>query len=219
MPANAIIFDFDGIIIDSETPEFQTWQEIIRDHGFDLPMQEWEKGLGASLQDFDPLVYLETLVDEPINKDSLLQKQRERLMQHILAQPPLPGICEYLASARQAGIKVACASSSPSEWVNGNLDRLGLLPFFDVVCTQEDVTRVKPSPDLYLLASQRLGVPPAEAIAVEDSPNGIRAARAAGLFTVAVPTPISQKLDLSQANLIIASLSHLPFEQFTQLVD
>jgi HAD superfamily hydrolase (TIGR01509 family) len=146
----------------------------------------------------------------------LLREQKELLNDALLCQPPLPGVTEYLASARATGVKVAVASSSGFSWVAGNLKRLQLWDFFDVVCTQEDVESVKPEPDLFLLALERLSIQADQAVVIEDSPNGILAARRAGIFVIAVPTSISSQLDLSQANLIIPSLSALPLEKLMQ---
>jgi HAD superfamily hydrolase (TIGR01509 family) len=217
MPLKALIFDFDGIIIDSETPEYLTWQRIYAGFGVDLPMQAWEKGMGSSLEAFDPPVYLEKCLGRPVDRPALREKQRKLLLEILYSQPPLPGVEEYLHRAKELGLKVAVASSSGIEWVRGNLERLGLLPNFHELCTNEDVTVVKPDPALYGLALTRLGVDANQAVAIEDSPNGIRAARAAGIFCLAVPTSVSRDLDLSQANLVIPSLEALDLDNLADL--
>jgi HAD superfamily hydrolase (TIGR01509 family) len=219
MPLKALIFDFDGIILDSETPEYQTWQRIYAQFGIDLPMHAWEKGMGSSLEAFDPPVYLEKCLGNPVDRPALREKQRMLLMDILGSQPPLPGVEKYLRRAKELGIKVAVASSSGIEWVRGNLDRLGLLHHIQVLCTKEDVKVVKPDPALYSLALSRLGVDADQAVAIEDSPNGIRAARAAGIFCLAVPTPVSRDLDLSQSNLVIPSLEALILDDLANLLN
>lgn len=216
MSLKALVFDFDGVIIDSKTPEYQTWQEIFAQFGHDLPMHAWEKGMGSSLDAFNPIVYLEQCLGEPVDRQALLDSQRKLLLDILSGQPPLPGVEEYLVRANELNIKVAVASSSGLDWVRGNLERLGLLPYFHQLCTKEDVQVVKPDPALYSLALTRLGVQAHEAVGIEDSPNGIRAARAAGIYCLAVPTPVSQLLDISQASLVVSSLKSLTLDELAK---
>ena len=174
--------------------------------------------MGSSLEAFDPPVYLEKCLGRPVDRPALRENQRGLLVEFLASQPPLPGVEEYLRRAKELEMKVAVASSSGIEWVRGNLDRLGLLPSFNELCTNEDVPIVKPDPALYSLALTRLGVDANQAVAIEDSPNGIRAARAAGIFCLAVPTPVSRDLDLSQANLVIPSLEALALDDLANLL-
>lgn len=119
-----------------------------------------------------------------------------------------------ILSVYRLGIRLAIASSSSRPWVTVHLKNLGLLSYFHTICTQEDVPEVKPAPHLFTLALHRLGVHASEAIVVEDSPNGILAAKQAGIFCIAVPNPISSQLDLTGANLILPSLEHLDLKRF-----
>lgn len=210
MTLRALIFDFDGVIIDSETPEYEIWQSILARFEVDLPLEDWERGMGSSLDAFDPVVYLEQRLGKRVERQALKQEHRGLLLADLAARPPLPGILETLIAAKQAGLRVGVASSSGIDWVRGNLERLGLLRYFDVLCTSEDVRLVKPDPALYRLALDRMEVDSHQAVAFEDSPNGIRAARAAGIYCVAIPTPVSIRLDLSQANRVVESLDRLP---------
>ncbi len=125
-------------------------------------------------------------------------------------QQLLPGVIEYLVAARQLGLKTAVASSSTRKWVMDHLNRFGIGGHFDAIVCREDVKRTKPDPDLYLTALRRLGVQPDEAIAFEDSTNGIHAAKAAGLFCVAVPNLLTADLDLTKADLRLLSLDAMP---------
>jgi HAD superfamily hydrolase (TIGR01509 family) len=121
-------------------------------------------------------------------------------------QQLLPGVFDYLVAARQLELKTAVASSSARKWVMDHVNRFGIGGHFDAIVCREDVKRTKPDPDLYLTALQRLEVRPDEAIALEDSSNGIHAAKAAGLFCVAVPNPLTADLDLTEADLSLLSL-------------
>jgi len=128
------------------------------------------------------------------------------------AQPLLPGIASCVSSARTRGLKLAVASSSTHKWVTRNLERFDLLDQFDAVCTRDYVEAVKPDPALYLLALERLGVASAEAIAFEDSPNGILAAKRAGIFCVAIPNPLTRELSLDLADRRLASLEEFSLD-------
>jgi HAD superfamily hydrolase (TIGR01509 family) len=218
MALKAIIFDFDGVILDSETPEYQLWQAILARYGVPLPLEEWERGLGSSPQAFDPLDYLEQQLGAPVARVTLKAEHRRLLLEQLANQGPMPGIRETLEAATLRGTRLAVASSSGLGWVEGYLTRLELRHYFQALCTAEDVAQVKPDPALYCLALQRLDVTAQEALVIEDSPNGIRAARAAGIFCLAVPTVISRQLDLSAANVMAPSLTTLAFEQLMALV-
>ena len=122
-------------------------------------------------------------------------------------QPLLPGVADRLAEARTIGLKTAVASSSEAAWVRPWLERHDLLDAFDAVCTRDDVTAVKPAPDLFLLAARRLGVPPEACLVFEDSPNGLRAARAAGMWAIAVPNGLTQPLEFPPHDLALESLA------------
>jgi HAD superfamily hydrolase (TIGR01509 family) len=125
----------------------------------------------------------------------------------ILARPALPGVVDLVAAARSAGLKLGVASSSSREWVSGHLSRMGMLQQFDCLRCRDDVAVVKPQPDLYLAMLTCLNVPAAEAVAIEDAPNGVVAAKTAGMWCVAVPNSITSGLDLSHADLVLPSLT------------
>lgn len=213
MSIKALIFDFDGLILDTETPNHESWQEIFRQYGFQLPMSEWQKGLGTSPEAFTPAKYLEELVGYPLNKKKVEHDQRLIALSMIFQLPPLPGVEKLLSDARASGIKIAVASSSTTDWVWCNLVRLGLLKYFDTICTGDEVDSVKPDPALFQLAISELGVLPTEAIVFEDSPNGILAANNAGIFCIAVPNSITGQLNLKHANFILKSLSEITLEE------
>jgi HAD superfamily hydrolase (TIGR01509 family) len=125
----------------------------------------------------------------------------------------MAGVRDYIADARRLGLRLGVASSSSRKWVVGHLERLGIHEFWDAVVTRNDVVRTKPSPDLYELVVRRLGVPASSAVALEDSPNGIAAAKEAGLYCVAVPNDLTRDLDVSRADVRLSSLAEVPLEQ------
>lgn len=219
MIVKGFVFDFDGLILDTEGPEYLAWVEIFKDYNVDFPITEWGKCVGSSFDTFNPYSYLESLVGRPVDRVSIKQRQNQRSDSLIEGMPPLPGVVEYLDYARENGIKLAVASSSNRQWVTSHLSSLGLLDRFDAVLTRDEVQNVKPDPELYLAAANALGIQPDEAVAFEDSPNGITAAQKAGLFCVAVPNAITRALFTDHADLILDSLSDLPPRILIQRVD
>jgi HAD superfamily hydrolase (TIGR01509 family) len=210
MTIKGLAFDFDGLILETELPIFQSWQDIYQMYGMELLLHEYAVVIGSSNEMFEPLDELEMRVHQPLNRDEIIEIQRLKVMEHILQQPVLPGVKEYLQQAQELRIKVCVASSSPRYWVEGHLTRLGLIDYFDSIYTKEDVLKVKPDPELYQQAANRMDLLPDEVIALEDSTNGIISAKLAGLYCVAVPNILTQTLDLSKADLVINSLAELP---------
>ncbi len=216
MTIKGLVFDFDGLILDTETPEYLVLQEIFKTYGTTLPLSEWNAALGASLEAFDPMAYLALKINQPLDQPALRKLWRVRSNILIQEQEPLPGVLKTIQRAQELGLKLAIASSSPHNWVFGHLAHLTLLDLFEVILTAEDVQNIKPAPDLYLKSVQSLGLKPSEAMAFEDSPNGIKAARTAGLFCVAVPNPVSRQLDVDHADLVIDSLASVTLDELIE---
>ena len=216
MAIKGFIFDFDGLILDTETPEYQAWQEVFQLFGTDLPLDKWAQAIGSTIQVFDPIDYLEIKTNQKINKKDLRSQHLARSLEIIYKQPVLPGVKKILLSAKEAGYRIGLASSSSCEWVTSHLQRLGLLHFFEVIFGSDDVEQVKPNPELYLRAVTALDLKPDEAIASEDSPNGIKAAKTAGLFCVAIPNDLTCQLNIQEADLIISSFAEVTL---TQILD
>ena len=209
----ALIFDFDGLILDTEMPEYEAWRQIYSEFDQHLDLETWGQIVGGtSASDFRPLPYLQTLTGRDLTPLNLSARASERNLACIAAQPPLPGVLEILHAAQHRGLGLAVASSSPHRWVDGHLARLGLSHFFQVVRCADDVSRTKPEPELYLSALEALGVSPLEAIAFEDSPHGVTAARRAGMFVVAVPNQVTAQLKIVGENLCLGSLAELSLE-------
>jgi len=214
----AVIFDFDGVILETEMPEYIAWREMCQEYGVDLPMAVWATTVGRTpFEVFNPYDYVEQQIGRPIDRQMAEAKYRLRHQELLMKQPIMPGVEERLKEARKLGLKLGVASSSPHEWVHGHLKRLGLHGYFDTIRTVDDVGRAKPDPDLYLAALEALGVTSEEAFAIEDSPVGITAARRAGLFCVAVPSVLTSQLDTSHANLRVDSLADVTLEDLIRL--
>jgi HAD superfamily hydrolase (TIGR01509 family) len=214
----ALIFDFDGLILDTETPEFQVWQEIYKEHGCELPISVWAQAIGTAQHTFNPYEYLETQLGRPITLEAVRQKQRERTAELISQQTTLAGVETYILEAKRLGLKVGIASSSSHAWVEGHLQRLGLLSYFDTIKCSDDVKQTKPDPELYLAVLKTLTLLPEQAFALEDSPNGAWAAKRAGLFCVAVPNTVTSQLPLDHADLRLTSLNEISLEQLLQKI-
>jgi HAD superfamily hydrolase (TIGR01509 family) len=214
----AVIFDFDGLILDTEGPEYHAWLEIYRAWACELPLAVWATGLGTSADAFDPCAYLEAQLGRPLDRDLVQRQRRRRARELLAAQTILPGVRDYIGDAKRLGLRLGVASSSSRDWVVGHLIRLGLDAAFDCIKCADDVARVKPDPALYLAVTQALGVRPQQAVALEDSPNGITAAKRAGLYCVAVPNALTRQLCLAHADLQLGSLTELPLERLLAML-
>ncbi|HEV2477654.1 MAG TPA: HAD family hydrolase [Candidatus Dormibacteraeota bacterium] len=208
----AIVFDFDGLILDTEEPIYRSWLEVYEAHGEDLPFERWVQTVGSTDTVFHPQHHLEEKLGRPLTQE-VLDRRKDRRTALILANRVLPGVVQRLDEAREMGLKLGIASSSTQEWVRGHLVRLGILDRFDCLRCRDDVANAKPEPDLYLAVLDCLGVSAEEAIAIEDSPNGVAAAKRAGMRCVAIPNSITASLDLSNADLILESLADLSVDQ------
>ncbi|MFC6591977.1 HAD family hydrolase [Deinococcus lacus] len=184
----AIVFDFDGTIFDTESREFWHWQQLYRDHGRELQLSDWQSGIGT-WGAFDPWLGLPPEVQE--NRSQVQADLHSRLMADLSEQDLRPGVRDLLGEIGRSGLRLGLATSSGREWVTRWLSAHGLQGTFEVMTTQDDVRRVKPDPELYALAVERLGLHPAECLAVEDSLNGATAAVAAGLRVAVVPNEVT----------------------------
>lgn len=215
----ALIFDFDGLILDTETPDLLAWQEVYKRHGQAISLQTWGQivgGTGNSI--FDPANHLEELMGYQLDLAAIKRLARQLSDAAILEQPILPGAKNLLESARIKPYRLAIASSSPHDWVDNHLKRLGLFDYFEVILCGDDVVRTKPDPGLYLAALRALNVHAGEAVVFEDSPNGILAANRAGIFSVAVPNPLTAQLGVDHARLVLNSLEDVSLVELDALL-
>jgi HAD superfamily hydrolase (TIGR01509 family) len=207
-----VVFDFDGLILDTEVPVYDAWQAIYAEHGHTLDFDKWSQCIGTH-DVFDPAVELATLCGRALDCAALTERHRvdcDALIAHEIVRP---GVHDYVREARRLGIRLGVASSSSRRWVEGHLARLGLREHFEVVRCRDDVKVVKPDPELYLAVLAATGVPGAEAVAIEDSPNGVWAAKRAGMKCVAVPNALTARLDLAHADLRLGSLAEVPLAE------
>ncbi|MFL5982327.1 MAG: HAD family hydrolase [Gaiellaceae bacterium] len=220
MAIRGLLFDFDGLLIDTETPSRLAYEELYREHGHELPLDRWATLVGTIGAEFSPDDHLEELVGRPLDRERIAERRRAREHELCDLEDLRPGIEDYLAEAERHGLKTAIVSSSTREWIARHLQRLDRVNGWDaIVAADGDVERAKPQPTLYLEALETLGLQPDEAIAFEDSLNGIRAAQAAGIFCVAVPNPITETFALGEADLLLGSLGELTLGDLLERVD
>ena len=213
----ALVFDFDGLILDTEEPVYRSWLEVYEAYGEELPFDRWVQIVGSTTVGFHPQHHLEERLGRALPQE-VLDRRIGRRTELVLANKLLPGVVEHLQAAKGSGLKLGVASSSTKEWVSGHLARLGILDRFDCLRCRDDVVKAKPDPDLYLAVLECLGVVASEAIAIEDSPNGVMAAKRAGMMCVAIPNSITARLDLGQADLLLGSLAEVTLPELLRRV-
>jgi HAD superfamily hydrolase (TIGR01509 family) len=219
MPLRALIFDFDGLLVDTESPSYAAWREPFTERQVELELGRWLQVVGTHDTVWDPVSELEQLTGETLDRAALVDEVNGRY--HTLAheQPTRDGVLALLEQAREAGLGLAIASSSRHTWVRAHLERLGLLDRFDAVVGRDLVGwRGKPAPDVYVEALRRLGVGAGDAVALEDSSNGVRSAVGAGVAVIAVPNPITQGLEFPGAAAVLDSLAGVTLADLQRLV-
>lgn len=217
-PLDGILFDFDGLILDTETTVFQAWSDKFGEHGQQLHLEDWAEILGKSGEELGPIEdFLKGFGDEK-KQQEIYQEVSKKELALVEKKEPLPGAVELIKKAKDAGLKLGIVSSSDRKWVHSHLDRLGLLEFFDHTSCFDDVDEAKPDPALYHLGLSKMGSSPEEVIVLEDSPNGVLAAKRAGLYCIAVPNQITRQLpffeDGGAPDRILESLVDFPWEEF-----
>lgn len=204
----ALVFDFDGLILDTETPLIDAYSDVHSAYGKPFDRNLFIREVGHADFAFDPWKEFGGTYD----RGELDREMRFYKQIRVLAQPILPGVVPMMDLARKMGLAVALASNSPHQHCNNHLERIGLLKRFQVIACREDVASPKPAPDLYQLAVGRLGLSPHEAIAFEDSHAGSVAAKRAGLWCVAIPNPSSTHHDFTHADCRAFSMAELTLE-------
>jgi HAD superfamily hydrolase (TIGR01509 family) len=209
----AVIFDFDGTILDTERTELAAWQFIYNEYGCEMPLIEWHKRIGSDPNNFDPLEYLEKITRTSIDHELVTKRRRSKLNELITDLYPLPGIINWISTARDLGMRLAIASSSPRYWIENHLNRIDLINNFDSISTKEDVKLHKPNPEVYELTLKKLGIASDEAIAIEDSPSGATAALAAGIKCIVVPNELTNSLYFPRVFKIVQSLEEVTLHE------
>lgn len=197
----AVIFDFDGVILDSETPEYEAHRQMFFARGLELTPADWCDTIGTC---DDPRRWFERLLAAApsLAYEQYLEEKR-RLFRALVRMEPVRGVDALLSSLERAGVPKAVASNASGGWVQRAAAEMGLVHRFDAIVTADDVERPKPAPDVYLQACERIGVAPHASVAIEDSTTGVAAARAAGLKVVAIRHWLTRQHDVSAADLIV----------------
>jgi HAD superfamily hydrolase (TIGR01509 family) len=216
----AVIFDFDGVVLDSETPEYESHRRIYERCGVPLTVDEWCGAIGLWTEGHDDQRFVrlcEQTTSAPARE--AYHAERGRIFASLVPSEPMRGVRELLLALHDANVPAAIASTAPSRWVVPSAERIGIRSLFRAVVTGDEVARRKPAPDVYLEAARRLGVDPARSIAIEDSGPGIAAAHAAGMKTVAIPHWLTQGHDLRLADLRVGHAGELTLARLAALVD
>lgn len=206
----AVVFDFDGLTLDTETSWFTALQTVYAKYEVDFPIADFYRTLGTKMGIFDPYTYLAEALGLRTQRAELKQDVLQHYDQIMATQPLREGVIEYLEEAKQLGLRIGMASSSNRAWVEGYLERYRIMHYYDCIHTENDVERVKPDPALYRLAIQSLGVDAAEAIAFEDSVNGLLAAKTCGLYGVVVPNAVTRELPFAAQDYTMNSMLDVP---------
>ncbi len=213
MQIKGIVFDFDGLIVDTEGPSLLAWQALYQSYNLEFRFDQWINIVGGSDGTFNPFIDLEKQTGQSIDIQQVMQFVHNHILDTIQHPEPLPGVMEIIHAARALGWKLAIASSSERDWVAPLLKRLGIDGCFEAVCTRTDVGKRKPDPAVYLLAVERIGLLPEETVALEDSRNGVLAAKAAGMYCVAIPNQVTSTLDFTAADLVLETLTGVSPQQ------
>src|SRR6201987_2251480 len=212
----AIVFDFDGLIVDTEGPGFISWREVYERFGAELDLSVWSHATGY-VGGFDPALYLEALLGRKLDWSQIIPEREARNWELTLQAKTLPGIDPLFEAASQHGLRIGVASNSGNGWVEEGLKRLGLRHFVDAVVPRDMVMNPKPAPDVYLKTAQTLGIDPNRAVALEDSEPGCRAAKLAGMKAVAIPNKFSERQDFKVADLVVKSAKDLDLKSLEEL--
>ena len=209
------IFDCDGLLADTETPDYEAWRQIYEDYGLHFPLERWAQSIGVAkghdLNDWHTA--LAAHVGPTYNREATNERRRASYYGAIGRLTPMPGVLALLDALDAEGISCAVASNSDRPWVDNVLDITGLTDRFRAIATADEVALPKPAPDVYLLAAERLGVESGHCVAFEDSPRGLAAAHAAGMRTVAVPTRLTRHFGWEQAHHLVESLERLTLDE------
>lgn len=225
MTLEAVVFDFDGLVMDSEWAIFEAASAAFTHHGHELRVEAWATIVGINDESDEgwwPSLCAAAGVEgfERAAFDQVYEGVEEKaaLRAALLSLPALPGVEVLVDSLTAAGVPIGVASSSSTGWLERNLDRLGLIHRFATLVGSDLVGGVgKPAPDVYLKACADLGADPMRAVALEDSAHGVTAAKSARMAAVAVPSRITRHNDFAHADLVVESLEHLTVDRLAAL--
>lgn len=215
----AVVFDFDGLIVDTEVQWYNAVREIYAEYGADFTLEIFGSIVGThSGPDFIERK-LEELIGRPVDRPAVKAAYQARQRELSKGQRPRPGVEDYICAAKDLGLKIGLASSSHRDWIDRHLEELGLRHHFVHIRTADDVEKVKPDPALYLRVLEDLGVEPQHAIAFEDSPNGALAAHRAGMNVVIVPNLVTSPLPFGEHHLRLTSMAEMELEKVIERIE
>ena len=206
MSFSAVLFDFDGVLVDTEWAIYQAWLRTFQAHGHDLPLDIYTHCIGTDFSTWSPKTHLEELSGLAFDWHDLDNRRQVEIMAALESAGPMDGVIDLLEKLAAQKVPCAVVSSSSHHWVDGWLGKLGLTKYFQTIVCRGDAPQIKPAPDLYLEGARRLDLPPASCLVIEDSLNGVNSAIAAGMPVWAVPNRVTQGLDFSGADRIFSSL-------------
>jgi len=209
MNFGAILFDFDGVLVDTEWSIYEAWRRTFLEHGHDLPLALYTRCIGSDFDTWSPKLHLEELTGRCFDWHQLDAERQREIEGALSGQGLMAGAEGLLASLADRGVARAVVSSSSHSWVDGWLARLDLARHVPLTVCRGDAPRIKPAPDLFLEAARQLAVDPAACLVIEDSANGLKAATAAGMTTWVVPNEVTRGLDFSQAERVLESLDEV----------
>ncbi|HCB22943.1 TPA: hypothetical protein DEP06_03965 [Candidatus Daviesbacteria bacterium] len=207
----AVIYDFDDTMVDSDSLHIESWEANLKEHYIDIAgFKKWraENLMGrSSTENAKSIVKRYGINIDP----EIFYKRKVEIFMKIAVDKLklLPGLVKSLKLFKKEGLRLAISTGSPKKYVDAVLKKYGLTKYFDVIVTSEDITRSKPDPQMYLIASDRLKLSPAECVVIEDIPAGIQSAKAAGCKCIAVPNKNVTNQDYSKADLILNSLEKI----------
>ncbi len=205
----AVLFDFDGVLVDTEWAIYQAWLAIFQAHDHDLPLDVYTRCIGSDFATWSPKIHLEELSGLVFDWHDLDAKRQGAIMAELAGEKTMPGVIPLLENLTGQGIRRAVVSSSSHHWVDGWLEKLAFAEHFETVVCRGDAPQIKPAPDLYLEAARRLGLEPEDCLVIEDSLNGMYAAKTAGMRVWIVPNRVTSGLDFSAADRVFPSLTEL----------
>jgi len=216
MSPYAVIFDIDGVLIDSYDAHFQSWKRLCAEHDVDLTESRFAASFGRTSRDIIRMWWGDGVADTTVGQ---MDARKEAHFRDIVRKdfPQMPGASELIAALHDADFRLAAGSSGPPENVALVLELLDPQGRFAARVTGADVTRGKPDPQVFLMAAQRLGVAPAQCAVIEDAVPGVAAANAAGMVSIAL-TGTAQRDALVEADHVVDSLSELKPQVIASLI-
>lgn len=206
MAIQTVLFDFDGIVVDTEWAIYQAWLRTFEAHDHPLPLELYTRCIGSDFDTWSPKTHLEELTGNSFDWHDLDARRQKEIVSELEGSQAMAGLHEMLDKLDRKQIPAAVVSSSSHNWVGGWLERIELTQRFKTVVCRGDAPRIKPAPDLYLEAAKRLEIDPANCLVIEDSMNGVKSAKAAGMKVWAVPNRVTSCLDFRAADEVFHSL-------------